>query len=39
MLKMSQSDIAAYRYRQVMNRKMGYPMVGLGLNYTVVQKK
>jgi outer membrane protein TolC len=38
MLKMSQSDIAAYRYRQVMNRKMGYPMVGLGLNYTVVQK-
>lgn len=38
MLKMSQSDIAAYRYRQVMNRKMGYPMVGIGLNYTVVQK-
>lgn len=38
MLKMSQSDIAAYRYRQVMNRKMGYPMVGLGVNYTVVQK-
>jgi outer membrane protein TolC len=38
MLKMSQSDIAAYRYRQVMNRKMGYPMIGLGVNYTVVQK-
>jgi outer membrane protein TolC len=38
MLKMSQADIAAYRYRQEMNRKMGYPMIGLGINYTVVQK-
>ncbi len=38
MLKMSKADIEAYRYRQVMNRKMGYPMIGIGLNYTVVQK-
>jgi outer membrane protein TolC len=38
MLKMSKADIEAYRYRQVMNRKMGYPMVGIGLNYTVVAK-
>lgn len=38
MLQMSKSDIEAYRYRQIMNRKMGYPMVGIGINYTVVQK-
>ena len=38
MLKMSKADIEAYRYRQTMNRKMGYPMVGIGLNYTVVGK-
>jgi outer membrane protein TolC len=38
MLKMSKADIEAFRYRQVMNRKMGYPMVGIGLNYTVVGK-
>jgi outer membrane protein TolC len=38
MLKMSKADIGAFRSRQVMNRKMGYPMVGVGLNYTVVGK-
>ncbi|MBP1638571.1 MAG: hypothetical protein H6Q17_154 [Bacteroidetes bacterium] len=38
MLKMSKADIEAFRARQVMNRKMGYPMVGIGLNYTVVGK-
>jgi len=38
MMGMSKADIAAYQSRQAMNRKMGYPMVGIGLNYTVVGK-
>ncbi len=38
MLKMSKADIEAFHARQVMNRKMGYPMIGIGLNYTVVGK-
>jgi len=38
MIKMNQADILAYQKRQIMNKKMGYPMVGLGLNYMVINK-
>jgi len=38
MMNMSKADVAAYRNRQTMNRKMGYPMVGIGINYMVINK-
>jgi outer membrane protein TolC len=38
MVKMNKADIEAYKQRQKMNRKMGYPMVGLGLNYSLINK-
>ncbi len=38
MVKMNKADIEAYKKRQIMNRKMGYPMIGLGLNYSLINK-
>lgn len=38
MLKMNRAEIEAYKKQQVMNRKMSYPMVGIGLNYSVINK-
>ncbi|MBI4645968.1 MAG: TolC family protein [Bacteroidia bacterium] len=38
MLKMNKSDILAYQQRQRMNKKMGYPMIGMGLNYMLINK-
>jgi outer membrane protein TolC len=38
MIKMNKADIAAYQSLQKMNRKMGYPMIGLGLNYSLIDK-
>jgi outer membrane protein TolC len=38
MLKMNKADILAYKKRREMNKKMGYPMVGLGLNYSLINK-
>lgn len=38
MIKMNKADIEAYKQRQKMNRKMGYPMVGIGLNYSIINK-
>jgi outer membrane protein TolC len=38
MIKMNQADIQAYQKRQLMSKKMAYPMVGLGLNYMVINK-
>ncbi|MFN8254194.1 MAG: TolC family protein [Bacteroidales bacterium] len=38
MIKMNKADIEAYKQRQKMNRKMGYPMIGLGLNYSLINK-
>jgi outer membrane protein TolC len=38
MVKMNRADIAAYQSLQKMNRKMGYPMIGLGFNYSLIDK-
>ena len=38
MIKMNKSDLLAYQELQQMNRKMGFPMIGLGLNYSVIDK-
>jgi outer membrane protein TolC len=38
MVKMNKADILAYQERQKMNKKMGYPMFGLGLNYMIINK-
>jgi outer membrane protein TolC len=38
MLKMNKADILAYQKRQIMNKKMGYPMIGIGLNYSLINK-
>jgi outer membrane protein TolC len=38
MVKMNKADIQAYQLRQQMNKKMGFPMIGLGLSYSVINK-
>lgn len=38
MIRMNESDLSAYQAREKMNRKMGYPMIGMGLNYMVINK-
>ncbi len=38
MIKMNRADIETFKQRQKMNRKMGYPMIGLGMNYSLINK-
>lgn len=38
MIKMNKADVLAYQQRQRMNKKMSYPMIGIGLNYMVINK-
>jgi len=38
MIKMNKADVLAYQHRQRMNKKMSYPMIGIGLNYMVINK-
>jgi len=38
MIKMNKADILAYQKRQLMNKKMSYPMIGLGLSYSIIDK-
>lgn len=38
MIRMNKADILAYQQRQRMNKKMSYPMIGIGLNYAVINK-
>jgi outer membrane protein TolC len=38
MIKMNQTDVLAYQQMQRMNKKMSYPMVGIGLNYMLINK-
>lgn len=38
MIRMNKSDILAYQHKQEMNKKMGYPMYGIGLNYMIINK-
>jgi outer membrane protein TolC len=39
MIRMYQADQAANESRIAMSKKMGYPMVGIGLDYSVIQKR
>jgi outer membrane protein TolC len=39
MIKMNKADVLAYQQKQRMNKKMSYPMIGLGLNYMLINKK
>jgi outer membrane protein TolC len=39
MIKMYEADKAANESRIRMTEKMGYPMIGLGLNYSLIQKR
>ena len=39
MVKMYEAESEANAAKLVMVRRMGYPMVGLGLNYSVIQKR
>lgn len=38
MMKMNQADALAFQQRKIMNKKMSLPMVGVGLNYSVINK-
>ncbi len=39
MIRMYEADRAANESRIIMAKKMGYPMIGLGLNYSVIQQR
>jgi len=39
MVKMFQAESEAGAARLLMSKRMGYPMVGLGLNYTIINKR
>jgi outer membrane protein TolC len=38
MIKMNKTEVLAYQQRQRMNKKMSYPMIGIGLNYMLINK-
>ena len=38
MINMNKADILSYQQRQKMNKKMGYPMIGIGMNYMIIKK-
>ncbi|OFY46884.1 MAG: hypothetical protein A2X22_04020 [Bacteroidetes bacterium GWF2_49_14] len=39
MIRMYEAEKAANESRVIMAKKMGYPMIGLGLNYSVIQQR
>ncbi|MFA6922624.1 MAG: TolC family protein [Bacteroidales bacterium] len=38
MIKMNKADVLAYQQQQQMNKKLRYPMIGMGLNYMLINK-
>ena len=38
MMNMNRTDALAFHQRQIMNKKMSYPMIGIGVNYMLIDK-